>query len=43
MTTPSPSSPRRRRGFRETLARVLAVQLVTVALLFVLQYCYHTG
>lgn len=44
MTTPSsaPSGPRRR-GFRETLVRVLAIQAVALLALFLLQYCYHAA
>jgi hypothetical protein len=42
MSAPSPTQPPpRRRGFRATLIRVLAVQAVAIALLVLLQYCYH--
>jgi hypothetical protein len=43
MPTPSPSEPRPRPGFRGTLVRVLAVQVVTLLLLWLLQATYHAG
>ncbi len=42
-STPPPRPDARPRGFRETLIRVLAVQVVALAALFLLQYCYHAG
>lgn len=41
-TDPSRSEPPPR-GFRATLIRVLAVQVIALAALFLLQYCYHAG
>jgi hypothetical protein len=41
MTTDAPDIERRR--FRRTLIRVLAMQLITLLLLFVLQSCYGAG
>jgi hypothetical protein len=44
MNAPSSTEPQpRRRGFRETLVRVLAIQAVALLALFLLQYCYHAA
>jgi hypothetical protein len=40
---PSPTGSPPRPGFRATLVRVLAVQVVTLVLLWILQATYHAG
>ncbi len=39
----APDAPREGPGFRTTLIRVMAVQVITLILLWVLQARYHVG